>query len=461
MIAIKHSITIRAEIERRVKATAGKEGQVRCDVTWNRKRVRLAVGFRVTLSGWSDEMQRCIPRSMHGKYKTPAAVINKAIDDFVLNIDGIFHEFEQSNKIPTVQEFRKAYNSKYGNAKLEDKEECTDTSIFPIFDKFTADGIAIGRWRSNSLKMIYTVRKHLYDISPTLTFEDIENDGLALIMTHLSTLPDKDKEPGLRNQSIKKVIVVTRSFLRWALERGYINSSRFITQKLHLKSAKNTVIFLDWDELMKVYHHDFKKQNYLAQVRDVFCFCCFTSLRYSDVLNLRRSDITESSFTITTIKTDDTITIELNKYSKAILEKYANANLPGDRALPVISNQRMNEYIKMVGEACKIDTPISVTIYKGATRIDKTFPKWKLLSTHAGRRTFISNALMLGIPPDIVMKWTGHSDYNAMKPYIGIVNRAKREAMAVFDIVADSTRNSSNNSQDKCRTNVGQNNEIE
>ena len=47
----------------------------------------------------------------------------------------------------------------------------------------------------------------------------------------------------------------------------------------------------------------------------------------------------------------------------------------------------------------------------------------------AGRRTFIVNALSLGIPPNVVMKWTGHNDYKAMKPYIDIVDSIKAREM--------------------------------
>ena len=56
-----------------------------------------------------------------------------------------------------------------------------------------------------------------------------------------------------------------------------------------------------------------------------------------------------------------------------------------------------------------------------------------LIDTHTGRRTFIVNALSLGITPNIVMKWTGHSDYKAMKPYIDIVDSIKASSMTKFD----------------------------
>lgn len=69
----------------------------------------------------------------------------------------------------------------------------------------------------------------------------------------------------------------------------------------------------------------------------------------------------------------------------------------------------------------------------GNERIDEVTPKYALLGTHAGRRTFICNALALGIPPQVVMKWTGHSDYKAMKPYINIADDIKANAMSKFN----------------------------
>ena len=53
-----------------------------------------------------------------------------------------------------------------------------------------------------------------------------------------------------------------------------------------------------------------------------------------------------------------------------------------------------------------------------------------MAGTHAGRRTFICLALSSGIPPQLVLKWTGHSDYKSMKPYIDIATRTKSDAMA-------------------------------
>lgn len=89
--------------------------------------------------------------------------------------------------------------------------------------------------------------------------------------------------------------------------------------------------------------------------------------------------------------------------------------------------------LKELGELAEINEPIRETYYKGNERIDEVTPKYALLSTHAGRRTFICNALALGIPAQVVMKWTGHSDYKAMKPYIDIADDIKANAMNRFN----------------------------
>lgn len=222
--------------------------------------------------------------------------------------------------------------------------------------------------------------------------------------------------------------------MRWATLKGYNSNRDFETFSPKLKDTEKKVIFLEWDELMKLYYFEFtENKKYLERVRDIFCFCCFTSLRYSDVANLKRHNIINDKIVITTVKTSDTISIELNDYSREILDKYKNMKYPENKALPVLTNQKMNLYIKEVGYICGINAPVTITYYKGNKRIDETFKKYELLGTHCGRRTFICNALMMGIQLEVVMKWTGNNDYKSMKPYIDIADSAKQEAMKLFN----------------------------
>ena len=167
----------------------------------------------------------------------------------------------------------------------------------------------------------------------------------------------------------------------------------------------------------------------LLRVRDVFCFCCATSLRYSDVARLKKGDIQDGAIRFTTKKTSTPLTIEMNPISSAIVERYKDYHCREGLALPVMEPKRMNIHLRTVCELAGINAPVTKTYYKAGRRVDETAPKWAYITTHAGRRTFICYALSQGIPPQIVMKWTGHSDYKAMKPYIDVAGVDKARAM--------------------------------
>lgn len=459
MIAIKRSISFGVEVKKKVESDVSSkkrksdDGRLRCVVTWQGQRVRIGVNHSVNPDNWEKSLQRCKAKSTHGKSKTPASVINHDLDEMELLINSIFMRFEESDHIPTKEEFSEAYDRLVNPEKYKEVADVdisvADKPLFPIYDEFIQDGLISGRWSTGTLVKNRTIRKHLMSISPTLTLNELINGGTKQLIEHFSKVPDNFKEKGLANTTVKNDIAFVRTFLRWAQDNDYCDASPFLKTKVRLKTAERPVIFLTWNELMTVYNHNFGAKNYLAHVRDVFCFCCFTSLRYSDVYNLRRSNITDTEIRITTIKTHDSLTIELNKYSRAILEKYKDIPFPGDRALPVITNQKMNDYLKEMGEVCGIDAPIIITKYKGTTRYDTTYKKYELLSTHCGRRTFICNAISMGIAPNIIMKWTGHSDYKAMKPYIDIADNARKSAMTIFDNI--------DNSRDAQYKNMGQN----
>ena len=95
----------------------------------------------------------------------------------------------------------------------------------------------------------------------------------------------------------------------------------------------------------------------------------------------------------------------------------------------------MNDHLKIMGSVIGIDDPIRIVYFIGNNRYEEVYPKYELLTTHCGRRTFIVNALFLGIAAEVVMSWTGHSDYESMKPYVAIVDSLKEKSMSLFNRV--------------------------
>lgn len=115
------------------------------------------------------------------------------------------------------------------------------------------------------------------------------------------------------------------------LDLGLCNASAAV--------ACREVVYLSWEELQWFLGFDFSGNSRLAAVRDVFCFCCFTGLRYSDAYKLRRSDLKLDALppyiAVVTKKTNDRLHIELNKYALAILAKYSAAPLPARLLTPL------------------------------------------------------------------------------------------------------------------------------
>lgn len=108
--------------------------------------------------------------------------------------------------------------------------------------------------------------------------------------------------------------------------------------------------------------------------------------------------------------------------------------LKSNKALPVISNQKMNEYLKELGELAGINEKITETYFIGNKRYDVPKPKYEHMTSHIGRRSFICLCIAKNIPIQIIMKWTGHSDYKSMIPYIEVSEKTKEIEMKKLNL---------------------------
>lgn len=404
---------------------------IRMRVNFASQRIEFTTGYRIDVAKWDGDKQR-VKNGCTNKLKQSASEINAALLGYYTELQEIFKRFEVAEIMPSPAEVKEAFNNRHGqNEKTE--LASTDTSNVPsnfyeAFDDFVRVCGRQNDWTHSTFEKFAAVKNHLKNFRSELSFDFFDEEGLTEYVQYLREVRE------MRNSTIGKQLSFLKWFLRWSFKQGMHSNNAYDTFKPKLKDTQKKIIFLTWEELNRL--REFKippTKQALERVRDVFLFQCFTGLRYSDVFNLRRSDIKGDHIEVTTVKTSDSLIIELNDHSKAILEKYKNVEFENDKALPVITNQKMNDYLKELAEVAEINEPVRQTYYKGNERIDEVTPKYALLGTHAGRRTFICNALALGIPPQVVMKWTGHSDYKAMKPYIDIADDIKANAMSKFN----------------------------
>ena len=399
---------------------------IRMRVIYASQRIEFTTGYRIDVVKWDADKQR-VKNGCTNKLKQSASEINADLLKYYTEIQNVFKEFEVRETMPTTQQLKDAFNLRMKDTNGEQQEDVR-ISFWEVFDEFVKECGNQNDWTKSTYEKFAAVKAHIKEFKEDVAFEYFDEFGLNEYINFL-----RDKKD-MRNSTIGKQLGFLKWFLRWSFKKGYHQNIAYDTFRPKLKTTPKKVIFLTWDELNKLKDYQIPQdKQYLERVRDVFLFCCFSSLRYSDVRNLKRCDVKSDHIEVTTVKTADNLIIELNDYSKTILEKYKDVQFEDDMVLPVISNQKMNDYLKELGELAEIDEPVRETYYKGNERIDEIFPKYALLSTHAGRKTFICNALALGIPAEVVMKWTGHSDYKAMKPYIDIADDIKASAMDKFN----------------------------
>lgn len=425
---IKRNIIFTLESRKKDGVLIVENVPIRMRVNFASKRIEFTTGYRIDAAKWDADKQR-VKNGCSNKLKQSASEINASLLGYYTEIQEIFKKFEVEEIMPTQEQIKEAFNALHKPIKEEVKpKKSMSNAFYKVFDEFVRDCGRQNDWTDSTYEKFAAVKNHLMNFRDGLTFDFFDEKGLNDYVTYLRDVKE------MRNSTIGKQLSFLKWFLRWAFKKGVHQNNAYDSYKPKLKSTQKKIIFLTWEELNRLREFEIPtSKQALDRVRDVFLFQCFTGLRYSDVFNLRRSDIKGDHIEVTTVKTSDSLIIELNNHSKAILDKYKDVAFEDEKVLPVITNQKMNDYLKELAELAGIDEPVRQTYYRGNERMDEVTPKYALLGTHAGRRTFICNALALGIPPQVVMKWTGHSDYKAMKPYIDIADDIKANAMSKFN----------------------------
>lgn len=430
------------------------ENPIRMSVIIRGARVQSTTGFSIKPDDWDGDKSRVKAHKQNSKKQT-AAQINK----YLSGLETQVLEFENTCTVrPSIEKIKEVISSYNPDADPEAEkvdengntvsQEPKRKGVVEFFKEFCKEESVANQWTPGTMQIWDAFEKHLKAVVKGASFDFFNNDGINAFVRHLRV------KAKMQENSVQKHYLNLRWFLNWAVRHGYASEREIGKTQPKFKLVDKPVIFLTKEELITLYKyqvpangtkvklHKYDGTEYekvvhdaaaLAKTRDLFCFCAFTSLRYSDMANLKRTDITDDILYITTQKTHDRLPINLNKYAKAILEKYKDERFPDGLALPVITNQKMNEYLKDICELCGFNTPITRVTFRAGKREETTEPKYDLIGTHAGRRTFICFALSSGIPPQVVMKWTGHSDYKAMKPYIDIAEKVKAEQMAIFE----------------------------
>lgn len=377
----------------------------------NKKTIILNTGEKIDLKHWDKRTERAIHRGKN-KYKG-AFELNAFLNAYEEDIRKAVRQVRTDNPIAGYEEIEMGILEKFGKIKS------SQFNFFEALEQFLIvrkNDLTVG-----SLRKFKTLQDHL---------KEFEKEKIIKINFHNIKMSFYDEfraflleDKGMINNSAYKMIGILKNFLNWAYERGYNKNLEF--QRFKLREDSVDIITLDTKELKAMQEFNFTGNERLDRARDLFVFGCYTGGRFSDLVNIERSDIRHGSWLLRTKKTRDIMEIPLTDAAIQILEKYKEQPFP----LPRISNQKLNKYIKEVAKKVELDELIRIVQYKGSEAKVKVKPKHELISTHTARRTFITQSLNRGMKAEIIMRITGHKSFKTFKKYLNLTSKDIRNEL--------------------------------
>ena len=412
-------------LQRPVRPLVSGEYYVRLHCSEVGHRIKLAVGLTVPPAGWDKSTGR-LRRGVRTADGRSAASINDELSRIAVAADDALRLLATRSEPPSREELRAALLSALGRPSVAERPD--DLTFSQAADRLCVSRGALNGWSLATTAKVRTLAGLVAAHSPRLRLSGVTPAWLQDFLVYLVA------ERRYHNETIRTQLKLLRWLMDWAAEAGHVppESAEAVREfRPRLRTVtRREVVYLDTEEVRAIEALPIPPQRaYLSRARDFFLLLCFTGLRFSDAAALRWEDIGPTFLRSVNRKTGTSVVIELNARSAAILHRRRGEASP----LPKISNQKLNDYIKELGCLAGINAPVSLTWYVGGQRCEEVRPKYELLGTHTGRRTFICLALQLGIAPATVMQWTGHSAYRAMQPYVGVSARRRADAMRLFD----------------------------
>ncbi|MBB6610832.1 site-specific integrase [Pontibacter sp. Tf4] len=218
------------------------------------------------------------------------------------------------------------------------------------------------------------------------------------------------------NNSTLKYIKLLKKVIRECLHQGLLDRDPFLHYKGKVKQLER--VYLTEEELEKIAAKEMITER-LSQVRDIFLFCCLTGLAYTDVQQLAKENIIkgvdgETWLSVQRQKTGTPTRLPLLPAARIILDRYQQHPqcLYKNRLLPVLSNQKMNAYLKEIMDVCGIN---------------------KAVTFHTARHTFATTVTLLnGVPMESVSKMLGHTSIKTTQHYAKVLDLKLSQDMQVL-----------------------------
>lgn len=386
----------------------------------NRKSKRIPTKVRLKEKHWNKE--KGMIQSSGNK------VQEKKSNDHIRSIHNSVAEivsgyYRLNNVLPSVD---------FVNQKLNEIKESRNKGsldFYQVYKKFLIvrknDGLAEATYNNytyfKNLMVSYESFKQRGNKGYRVTFENINYQFFLDFKDFCYTVR------GMQPDSLSRKLTMLKVFLNFCSDIGInhtIDTSKFVVKN----SRNKTVITLDANEILNLikYRPPSKK---LEKVKDLFLVGIECGLRFSDLKRLNQEHIVNNEIVIISKKTKKLLRIPLSKNIDQILRvKYKYS-------LPKISNAKFNDYLVELFKGIKsYHKKVLVTIFEEGREVERMVEKYKVITSHTMRRTFVNTCIQSGIPISNIMRYTGHKKVDVFQVYLDKEQKSKENFGKAFEL---------------------------
>jgi integrase len=356
-----------------------------------------------------------------GRSKTDS-YLNGVLERANVRIHAIWSEMHYNGN-PNVDDFKQALANDKELAEILNRKTVVNGHYMPPFE-FIENYIDKAVVSAGTKKDYRNSLQHLKD------FDEYRGKSLSWKSAdyqYYLELVDYLKEKRLKASTIDKIIKNLKVFLSQADLMDGIEvcqdfkktvSGRSLFAKVDKEETDH--VYLTESEIQQITNADMPDER-LGEIRDLFIVQCWTGLRISDLSRLERGNIKNGLLTIKTKKTKESVVIPVTEELQEVLNKYP------ERLPEPPSSQHFNRQLKIICKLAGIDEPTMAETKRNGMTVIAPVPKYELVTSHTGRRSFATNLYRRGIPSSQLMFLTGHKTEAAFMKYIKVskVDNAK------------------------------------
>jgi integrase len=345
------------------------------------------------------------------------------VQQFAFELQSFVNSYISENKQATKEELTKAVDN-YLHAPSSD--EC----LFEYISNFISKSENGKRLFKGKAVLYRTIQRYRTTEKLLLEFQKEQKEPFTFNLIDKAFIDAFNSfMVRIKNYSpttMGKHVSTLKSFLTEATDEGINKNLKFKGKSFAVTKTVKDAIALSESELKTMYEINLSQNAKLERVRDLFIIAAKTGLRFSDFTEIKSANIKQNSkgryFEKIMFKGKGKVVIPLDETVIEILNKY-------DNKLPkAISNQKFNDYIKEAAQLVpQLHDIYERSITKGGKTATVSNPKYDLISSHTGRRTFATNAYKRGTPTLSIMAITGHKTEAAFLAYIKVAEEGHAE----------------------------------